>query len=187
MATSRARWRSLAQSERSYSQRATTAKTEAIFGSIAAILTLLGVFVLFYRRAIRARAQAAAAQAKAERLSAENLQLLEASRDEAITDPLTGLGNRRAFKQDLEEVLHSVSAEDELIVAMFDLDGFKLYNDTFGHSAGDALLIRLAGALKETVAGSATAYRLGGDEFCLLAPTPDARRRASRAMRRRRR
>jgi diguanylate cyclase (GGDEF)-like protein len=159
----------LTQAQRFYTHRAATAKTEAIFGSVAAILTLLGVFVLFYRRATRAQAHAAAAQTDAERLSAENLRLLEASRDEAITDPLTGLGNRRAFKQDLDEILQSVTIGDELMLAMFDLDGFKLYNDTFGHGAGDALLIRLAGCLRETVVNSATAYRLGGDEFCLLA------------------
>jgi two-component system, cell cycle response regulator len=62
----------------------------------------------------------------------------------------------------------SVNADDELMVAMFDLDGFKQYNDTFGHGAGDALLARLAQRLRNT-AGSATAYRMGGDEFCVLA------------------
>jgi diguanylate cyclase (GGDEF)-like protein len=51
---------------------------------------------------------------------------------------------------------------------MFDLDGFKQYNDTFGHGAGDALLARFAQRLRDA-AGSATAYRMGGDEFCVLA------------------
>jgi diguanylate cyclase (GGDEF)-like protein len=163
----------LRQAERAYANRAATAKNEAIVGSVGAIAMLLGVFVLFYRRATLAGARAAAAQADAERLYAENLRLLEASRDEAVTDPLTGLGNRRAFKQHLEEVLQTVTVEDELMVAMFDLDGFKLYNDTFGHSAGDALLIRLAGALQATVGDAGTTYRLGGDEFCILARTTD--------------
>jgi two-component system, cell cycle response regulator len=94
--------------------------------------------------------------------------LLEASRDEAVTDPLTGLGNRRAFKSHLEDILPSVDSDDELMVVMFDLDGFKQYNDTFGHGAGDALLARFAQRLRDT-AGTAAAYRMGGDEFCLLA------------------
>jgi diguanylate cyclase (GGDEF)-like protein len=53
---------------------------------------------------------------------------------------------------------------------MFDLDGFKAYNDTFGHAAGDALLTRLGGRLSESASAPARAYRLGGDEFCVLAP-----------------
>ena len=141
--------------DRIYSQRATRARREAIIGSIVSILLLLCVFVVFYRRAWTARA--------------ENVRLLAASQDEAITDPLTEIGNRRAFKRDLEQLLPAVSLRDELVVAMFDLDGFKQYNDTFGHAAGDALLARLAGSLKDSVGDSATAYRMGGDEFCVLA------------------
>jgi two-component system, cell cycle response regulator len=57
---------------------------------------------------------------------------------------------------------------------MLDLDGFKDYNDTFGHPAGDALLVRLGRRLDQAVAGCGSAYRLGGDEFCaLLRPGPD--------------
>jgi diguanylate cyclase (GGDEF)-like protein len=54
------------------------------------------------------------------------------------------------------------------LLAMFDLDGFKLYNDTFGHPTGDALLARLGGRLDRFAAAHGRAYRLGGDEFCLL-------------------
>ena len=144
----------LTQAGRIYSARAKTAETEAVIGSTGTILLLLCVFVLVYRRATAARA--------------ENARLLLASRDEAVTDPLTGLGNRRAFKRYLEELPPSVNVDDELMVAMFDLDGFKRYNDTFGHGAGDALLARFAQRLSDT-AGSATGYRMGGDEFCVLA------------------
>lgn len=151
----------LTQAQQVYSRRAATASTEAVVGSLATVLLLLSIFALFYRRATLARSAA-------ERLSAQNVFLLEASRDEAVTDPLTGLGNRRAFKSHLEETLPSVNADDELMVVMFDLDGFKQYNDTFGHGAGDALLARFAQRLRNT-AGTATAYRMGGDEFCLLA------------------
>jgi diguanylate cyclase (GGDEF)-like protein/putative nucleotidyltransferase with HDIG domain len=54
------------------------------------------------------------------------------------------------------------------VLALFDLDGFKLYNDTFGHPAGDALLARLSANLRESVADRGGAYRMGGDEFCVL-------------------
>jgi diguanylate cyclase (GGDEF)-like protein len=54
------------------------------------------------------------------------------------------------------------------VLALFDLDGFKRYNDAYGHPAGDALLQRLSGELSEVVADHGRAYRLGGDEFCLL-------------------
>jgi diguanylate cyclase (GGDEF)-like protein len=152
----------LTQAQEIYSQRAATAETEAIAGSLATVFLLLSIFALVYRRATSARTVA-------ERLSAENARLLEASRDEATTDPLTGLGNRRALKRHLEEILPGVTTDDELMVVMFDLDGFKQYNDTFGHAAGDALLARFASHLRSSAAGSATAYRMGGDEFCLLA------------------
>ena len=62
--------------------------------------------------------------------------MLRASRDEALTDALTGLGNRRALTRALSESL----PEGTHVLALFDLDGFKQYNDTFGHPAGDVLL-----------------------------------------------
>ena len=55
------------------------------------------------------------------------------------------------------------------MLALFDLDGFKQYNDSFGHPAGDALLVRLAERLKTATEGLGSVYRMGGDEFCLLA------------------
>jgi two-component system cell cycle response regulator len=99
----------------------------------------------------------------------QNLQLLAVSEIEAATDPLTGLGNRRALLRELDRV---IAAEDPAVLAIFDLDGFKTYNDTFGHLAGDALLARLGHALTETTADHASAYRMGGDEFCLLSSGP---------------
>jgi two-component system, cell cycle response regulator len=95
-------------------------------------------------------------------------RILEVSRHEALVDAITGLGNRRALMRDLEEI---VANEREMVVAIFDLDGFKSYNDSFGHAAGDALLIRLSTML-DSVTGAAggRAYRMGGDEFCALIP-----------------
>ncbi len=94
--------------------------------------------------------------------------LLSASRREALTDPLTRLHNRRALMRDLEDSLAEATSEQPVILASFDLNGFKRYNDTFGHPAGDALLERLSDRLAATVAGAGTAYRVGGDEFCVL-------------------
>jgi diguanylate cyclase (GGDEF)-like protein len=98
----------------------------------------------------------------------ENSRLFELTRQEAITDVLTGLGNRRQLVSDLERRLLSEPVAPTLLM-LFDLDGFKGYNDTFGHPAGDALLARLATKLAGVPGDGGTAYRLGGDEFCLLA------------------
>jgi two-component system cell cycle response regulator len=97
----------------------------------------------------------------------ENITLLRQSRQEALEDGLTGLANRRRLMVDLARALRG-GVEKPATLVFFDLDGFKGYNDNFGHGAGDTLLARLATALSESVAGVGTAYRLGGDEFCVL-------------------
>jgi two-component system cell cycle response regulator len=98
----------------------------------------------------------------------DNTRLLAHSRLEATTDALTGLGNRRQLAADLTAHLDDLDAERSLTLTLFDLDGFKQYNDTFGHPAGDQLLERLGARLRELLAGRGTAYRMGGDEFCAL-------------------
>ena len=75
----------------------------------------------------------------------DNVKMLRASREEAQTDALTGLANRRALARMLERELAEATPDDPLVLVLFDLDGFKHYNDTFGHPAGDALLVRLGG------------------------------------------
>ena len=101
----------------------------------------------------------------------ENLAMLRASEEEATTDPLTGLGNRRALTDDLEAAIREGVP---YALALFDLDGFKSYNDAFGHPAGDALLERLGRNLTTALGEAGTAYRMGGDEFCVLARVGDA-------------
>jgi two-component system cell cycle response regulator len=96
-----------------------------------------------------------------------NLLMLRDSEVEATTDALTGLGNRRSLVQDLERAANDDGAAH--VLALFDLDGFKSYNDAFGHPAGDSLLERLGANLAAACDGWGTAYRMGGDEFCLLA------------------
>ncbi len=100
---------------------------------------------------------------------AENRRLLAASRVEALTDALTGLGNRRALTADLATATRDARREAPLTLAAFDLDGFKDYNDTFGHPAGDAMLARVAERFARAL-GRGRAYRSGGDEFCALVP-----------------
>ena len=100
-----------------------------------------------------------------------NQRMLMRSRHEARFDALTGLRNRRSLMADLEHELPQATAARPQALLLFDLDGFKRYNDTFGHTAGDALLTRLGARLAAAVSdlGRADhAYRLGGDEFCAL-------------------
>jgi diguanylate cyclase (GGDEF)-like protein len=98
----------------------------------------------------------------------ENQRILSQTHTEARTDSLTGLRNRRSLLADLEIQLGLASLGSPRALLLFDLDGFKEYNDAFGHPAGDGLLVRLAGRLVDAVGDSGDAYRLGGDEFCVL-------------------
>jgi two-component system cell cycle response regulator len=98
----------------------------------------------------------------------ENSRLFALTRAEATTDSLTGLANRRQLVADLERRLSAEPVAQTLLM-LFDLDGFKNYNDTFGHPAGDALLVRLGAKLATVTNEDGQVYRLGGDEFCLMA------------------
>jgi two-component system cell cycle response regulator len=100
----------------------------------------------------------------------ENTSLMAALHDDAFTDSLTELGNRRKLIDDLESALDlEPGAKDGHVFALYDLDGFKVYNDSYGHPAGDSLLRRLGASLAAAVEPGGHAYRLGGDEFCVLA------------------
>jgi diguanylate cyclase (GGDEF)-like protein len=98
----------------------------------------------------------------------ENVAMLHTSRGEALTDSLTGLGNRRALSRELAARLPEADDGQPIVLVLFDLDGFKRYNDTFGHPAGDALLTRLGANLAKYLSGRGSAFRMGGDEFCAL-------------------
>jgi two-component system, cell cycle response regulator len=102
----------------------------------------------------------------------DNARLLEQARALSLTDALTGLANRRSLTLALERALDEESP-DPMVFVIFDLNGFKRFNDTFGHPSGDALLVRL-GTRLQRAAGAGEAFRLGGDEFCVLVPwSPD--------------
>jgi diguanylate cyclase (GGDEF)-like protein len=99
----------------------------------------------------------------------------DAMRTSALTDPLTGAANRRSIDQRIEyEIVRHTRSNRSFAVLMLDLDGFKAINDTYGHPAGDALLCNVAAALTEAVRDQDTVARIGGDEFCVLAPETDA-------------
>lgn len=100
------------------------------------------------------------------------------ARDAAELDGLTGLGNHRAFHEELRRTARSNRhSRQPLSLAMVDLDEFKVANDSFGHRHGDALLAEVAGVLREIVQKRPghRAFRLGGDEFALLLPGVDER------------
>ena len=94
-------------------------------------------------------------------------------REQAFTDALTGLGNRRRLQVDMEDRCGPAAIDRPSLLILFDLNGFKRYNDTFGHLAGDALLARLGAKLTAAADPHGTAYRLGGDEFCVLLDAHD--------------
>lgn len=87
-------------------------------------------------------------------------------REQANTDPLTGLLNRRALIAGAEHAFADGSLRPSL--ALFDLDGFKDINDLHGHAAGDELLVQIARRLRSTAADTLAVARLGGDEFAVF-------------------
>lgn len=104
-------------------------------------------------------------------LALANLSLQEKLRSQALSDPLTGLFNRRFFEQKLEEhSMNSATSEQPLSLLMLDLDHFKRFNDNFGHDAGDFVLKEISALLKQSVSEDEIACRLGGEELAILLP-----------------
>ncbi|WP_117236346.1 GGDEF domain-containing protein [Vibrio maerlii] len=107
-------------------------------------------------------------------LALANLSLQEKLRSQALSDPLTGLFNRRFFEQKLAELTMNSSSNDyEVSLLMLDLDHFKRFNDNFGHDAGDYVLKEISSLLKNSVKDDEVAFRLGGEELAILLPSYD--------------
>ena len=107
-------------------------------------------------------------------IAVENARLHSQVKSLALTDALTGLANRRAFDYALEsEVARVVRYGPPLSLIIIDIDSFKLYNDTWGHPAGDARLRAIADLLRANVRNPDIAARYGGEEFALLLPFTD--------------
>ena len=98
------------------------------------------------------------------------LQHLAALKQLSLTDPLTGLGNRRAFERDLEIALRRAErTHSPLALLYLDVDGLKRLNDRFGHVVGDETLRALGAVMRSSSRlGTDTAYRVGGDEFVMV-------------------
>ena len=97
------------------------------------------------------------------------IERLRDSQEQAMTDDLTGLGNRRHLVDTLHAAIESSGANgDELALLLIDLDGFKELNDTLGHHAGDEVLRQIGPRLKELLREDDTLARLGGDEFAVI-------------------
>jgi diguanylate cyclase len=96
---------------------------------------------------------------------------LESVRKEALTDQLTGIANRKAFDNELQESIdRAVETGEPLSLVMCDIDHFKAFNDTWGHQTGDQVLRLVANCLSENVKGRDTAARYGGEEFVVILP-----------------
>lgn len=108
-------------------------------------------------------------------LSIANIKLWERLTDQSIRDPLTGLFNRRYMQEAMQrEILHANTEQTKIGIILADIDKFKNYNDTYGHEAGDELLIKLADFFKYEIRGSDIACRYGGEEFLLILPGSSA-------------
>ncbi len=98
-------------------------------------------------------------------------QSLEAIRAESLTDPLTGLGNRKYFDRSIDAAVQNALDNGEpLSLLMFDIDHFKSFNDSYGHLTGDQVLRLVGMSLKQTIKGQDITARYGGEEFAVVLP-----------------
>jgi diguanylate cyclase (GGDEF)-like protein len=162
-------WDELDRANTAYQGQADTAAHRADVVSVVLALVVLLAFSLALVRSLRARR-------RAEALSGDKQALLEQSRAEATTDALTGMANRRKLFEDFSQIARELPAGGSISIGIFDLDGFKNYNDTFGHPAGDSLLAHLGHQLADAMRDRGHAYRMGGDEFCVITDRADAER-----------
>jgi diguanylate cyclase len=96
---------------------------------------------------------------------------LETVRTESLTDPMTGLANRKYFDESLDKaIVDATTGGEPLSLLMVDIDHFKTFNDTYGHLTGDQVLRLVASSLKQNVKGQDVAARYGGEEFAVVLP-----------------
>src|SRR5471032_269161 len=104
-------------------------------------------------------------------LALENLQLLAKLHEGAVRDNLTGLYTRKFFDERLaEEILRAGRYQAEFCLLLMDIDHFKRYNDTYGHAAGDEVLVRFSQVMGRLVRPVDILARYGGEEFVLIIP-----------------
>lgn len=148
---------------------------EAVDGATAPLLTALSG--LFEQVSERNRELVQLTQTLEERVEQRTRQLVEANHKLevlSLTDALTGLPNRRHARNWLERFwMESVSDESPLACIMLDADHFKTVNDTYGHDAGDRVLVEFARTLRDALRMEDLVFRLGGDEFLVVCPNTD--------------
>jgi diguanylate cyclase (GGDEF)-like protein len=138
-------------------------------GAAIVVATVFGIVLIVLARRVRRQV------AKAEGAYNELREAYDRARLDSLLDALTGLGNHRAFQEELDARI--AKARDEgsnLALLMVDVDDLKKINDQRGHAAGDELLRSVAQMLRANLKRGDTAYRTGGDEFALLIPNCDA-------------
>ncbi|MBJ7521783.1 MAG: GGDEF domain-containing protein [Solirubrobacteraceae bacterium] len=152
-------------------ERAESIAQRTRLGQIAIVVLMLTIVALILWRSRSALMRASEAYTDELRHLAEH-------------DTLTGLGNRRHLDEEGALLVHAATSTAPVGVLLLDLDGFKAYNDTAGHAAGDDLLVDAARAFERALGADGHAYRLGGDEFCGItrAPDPDLPRRVEDAL-----
>jgi len=115
-------------------------------------------------------------------LSIANIKLRETLANQSIRDSLTGLYNRRYMEEAIQhEIMRAERKQNQIGIIMMDIDHFKIFNDTYGHKAGDALLIQLANLLKSSLRGSDIVCRYGGEEFIVILPETNVAKTYERA------
>ncbi len=140
-----------------------------LFRALAGIATLALLYAAYRLRVRRLRAR----ERELEQLVAARTKQLETAyaqiEETSLTDPLTGLRNRRFLEQSIGADLDlSARGHGDLVVLLIDLDHFKSVNDTYGHAAGDAVLAELARLLQQTFRSSDYVVRWGGEEFLIV-------------------
>jgi diguanylate cyclase len=120
-------------------------------------------------RAMEARTRSLEGELQASSQQVNDLRCkLDNVRKESMTDPLTGIANRKAFDDAVRQALEQVGAGEEISLLLCDIDHFKIFNDSWGHQTGDQVLRLVANCLAENVKGRDTAARYGGEEFAVL-------------------
>lgn len=103
-----------------------------------------------------------------------NALLYAAALQSALQDPLTGVGNRNSMQQTLQRDIHSARRHAQsLTVLMIDIDHFKRVNDSYGHSAGDSVLVQVAQSIQQQLRAVDALFRYGGEEFLAVLPNTD--------------
>ena len=132
-------------------------------------------------REVRANNRTLEARMRESRNEVETLRAtLEATRLESLTDPLTGLANRKHFEDSLCRLVQGASEAAPACLIVIDVDSFKRFNDVYGHITGDQVLRLVAGVMREQIKTRAILARFGGEEFAML--LPNTGRAAARAV-----